>query len=85
MDLLAKLRTLVRKVWRSTAEKRYLVYERKREWDRKEAERRDASVERSAERKRGEAERERGYEERYDAERAAKESRAEPPPGDTGK
>jgi hypothetical protein len=85
MDVVAKLRTLVRKGWRSTAANSYSLYERKRERERKEAKRRDAGVERSAESNRREAERERVYEERYDAERAAKESRAEPPPADTSK
>lgn len=85
MDALAKLRTLVRKGWRSTAANSYSLYERKRERERKEVERRDAGVERSAQSKREEAERERGYEQRYVAERAAKESQAATPPPDTSK
>ena len=82
MDVWAKLRPLVRKVWRSTDEKRYSVYERGRDRERKEAERRDASAKRSAESQRGAAERERGYELRYDAERAAQEM---PPADDSSK
>ena len=85
MDALAKLRTLVRKGWRSTAANSYSLYERKRERERKEAERRDAGVERSARSKREEAERERGYEQRYVAERAAKESQGATSPADSSK
>jgi hypothetical protein len=81
-DKLRNLGSHVRKRWRSTDPDSYDQYKRGRERERKQAEQRRGHEERRGEQEREEVKRGREYEERYLAERAAKEPRTEAPRGD---
>jgi hypothetical protein len=89
LDKLRKVGSYVRKGWSSTNPDSYFHYKRGRERQRKQAERSreeaDRSADRSAELDREKVQRGREYEERYAAERAAKEPQTESPRDDTGK
>jgi hypothetical protein len=83
LDKLRKVGNYVRKGWRPTGPDSYFQYKRGRERQRKEAERGREDADRSAELEREEVQRGREYEERYAAERAAKEPQTEAPRDDT--
>ena len=84
-DKLRKLRSFIRKGWRSTGPDSYFQYKRGRERQRKQAERGREDTDRSAELEREEAQRQREFEERYTSERAAEEPQAEAPRDDPSK
>ena len=85
LDKLRKVGNYVRKGWRSTGPDSYFQYKRGRERQRKQAERGREDDDRSAELEREEVQRGREYEERYAAERAAKEPQSQAPRDDTSK
>ncbi len=88
MGVLGKLRQVgnfMRKGWLSSNPDSYSHYKRGRERERKQADRSRGEAGHSVELERKRVQRGREYEERYAAERAAEEPRAEPPPDDTGK
>lgn len=89
-DKLRNIGNYARKRWPSTDPDSYYQYKAGRERERKQAEQRREDAERSgewererAEREREGAEREREYEERYTAERGAKEPGTDAPRRDT--
>lgn len=82
-DKLRNIGDYVRTRWKSRDPDSYHRYRAGRERERKQADHRREQAERSSERERAEVEREREYEERYAAERATEESRANVPHPDT--
>jgi hypothetical protein len=88
MGVLGKLRkadSYMRKGWRSTNPDSYSHYKRGRERQRKQAERGREEANRSAKLDREAVQRGREHEERYAAERAAKEPQTEAPRDEMGK
>jgi hypothetical protein len=84
LDKLRKVPGYLRKGWSSTNPDSYSHYKRGRERQRKQAERSREEADRSAELDREEVQRGREYEERYAAERAAKEPHTESSRDDMG-